>query len=282
MVVLAGLALVIGLLVAILAARATADPVVSVRDALAEVERGNLDVEVPVYDGSEVGLLQAGFNRMVAGQRERERIRETFGTYVDADVAEHILSEEGGAEGQEVEVTLMFLDVRDFTGFAERADPQEVVSALNGLFERAVPIVRKHGGHIDKFIGDGFLAVFGRPGRPQTTPTGPSPRRSRSRAPSRTCPTAPDRDRAQLGLGGGGEHRRRRAAGVQRHRRRRQRRRQGRVGDPPDRRRHPAQRANPRAPAGDHELIERPGIELKGKSGQVTLYAPRLRHQSGS
>ena len=162
-VVLAGLALAIGLLVAILASRATADPVISVRDALAEVERGELDVEVPVYDGSEVGQLQAGFNRMVAGLRERERIRETFGTYVDRDVAEHILSEDGGAEGQEVEVTLMFLDVRDFTGFAERAAPQEVVSTLNRLFETAVPIVRRHGGHIDKFIGDGFLAVFGAP-----------------------------------------------------------------------------------------------------------------------
>jgi adenylate cyclase len=159
---LGGLALLVGLGVGLLAARAVADPIASVRDALAEVEGGKLDVEVPVYDASEVGLLQAGFNRMVAGLRERERIRETFGTYVDPEVAEHIL--EGGAgEGSEVEVTLLFLDVRDFTGFAERAAPREVVSTLNRLFECVVPVIAEHGGHVDKFIGDGLLAVFGAP-----------------------------------------------------------------------------------------------------------------------
>ena len=162
---LGGVALVIGLLAVILAARASADPITSVRDALAEVEEGDLDVEVPVYDASELGLLQAGFNRMVGGLREREKLRETFGAYVDPDVAEHILREGTALEGEEVEVTLMFLDVRDFTGFAERAPAQEVVSTLNRLFERAVPIVHKHGGHIDKFVGDGLLAVFGAPRR---------------------------------------------------------------------------------------------------------------------
>jgi len=91
---LGGVALVIGLLVTLLAARAAADPVLSVRDALARVEEGELDVEVAVYDGTEVGLLQAGFNRVVAGLRDRDRIREAFGTYVDRDVAEHILEEE--------------------------------------------------------------------------------------------------------------------------------------------------------------------------------------------
>ena len=161
-VALGGIALVFGLFAIILAARAAADPITSVRRAINEVEGGNFDVEVPVYDASELGLLQAGFNRMVGGLRERERIREAFGTYVDRDVAEHIL-EEGGMEGEEVEVTLVFLDVRDFTGFAERAPAREVVATLNRMFEIAVPVVRDHGGHVDKFVGDGLLAVFGAP-----------------------------------------------------------------------------------------------------------------------
>ena len=102
---------------------------------------------------------------MVGGLRERERIREVFGTYVDRDVAEHILEEGTAMEGEEVEVTLMFLDVRGFTGFAERAPAREVVATLNRLFERAVPIIREHDGHVDKFVGDGLLAVFGAPRR---------------------------------------------------------------------------------------------------------------------
>ncbi|MDP9228650.1 MAG: adenylate/guanylate cyclase domain-containing protein [Actinomycetota bacterium] len=162
---LGGVALVIGLLAVILAARASADPITSVRKALAEVERGDLEVEVPVYDASELGLLQAGFNQMVEGLRERERIREAFGTYVDSDVAEHILREGTSLEGEVVEVTVMFLDVRDFTGFAEQAPAPEVVSTLNRLFETVVPIIREHGGHVDKFVGDGLLAVFGAPRR---------------------------------------------------------------------------------------------------------------------
>jgi adenylate cyclase len=162
---LGGLSLVIGLLATVLAARAASDPIVSVRDAMSEVERGDLDVDVPVYDGSEVGLLQAGFNRMVDGLRDRQRLREAFGTYVDHEVAERILEEGVSLEGEEVDVTALFLDVRDFTGFAERSDARAVVQALNGLYEKAVPIVHEHGGHIDKFVGDGLLAVFGAPRR---------------------------------------------------------------------------------------------------------------------
>ena len=283
-VVLAGLALAIGLLVAILASRATADPVISVRDALAEVERGELDVEVPVYDGSEVGQLQAGFNRMVAGLRERERIRETFGTYVDRDVAEHILSEEGGAEGQEVEVTLMFLDVRDFTGFAERAAPQEVVSTLNRLFETAVPIVRKHGGHIDKFIGDGFLAVFGAP-RPASDHADQA-----LAAALEIAGAVEELPGQQLSIGIGINSGTVVAGSIGGA---------GRlefsvIGD--------AVNVAARIEAatretgdvillsertrellrGSYELAERPGVELKGKSGTVTLYAPASASGSDS
>ena len=276
--VLGGLALVIGLLVSVLAARATADPIISVRDALAEVERGELDVEVPVYDGSEVGQLQAGFNRMVAGLRERERIRETFGTYVDREVAEHILSEDGGAEGQEVEVTLMFVDVRDFTGFAERANPREVVSALNRLFECAVPIVHRHGGHVDKFIGDGFLAVFG-------TPRPSDDHADRALAAALEIAQAVegmDDDQLQIGIGlnsgsvvagsiGGADRLEFSVIGDAVNVAARVESATRETGDLillSERTRELLR--------GDHGLLARAGIELKGKSGDATLYAPSL------
>lgn len=159
------LGLTVGLLAVWIAGRSIADPVEAVRAAISEVEGGNLEAEVEVSQGSEVGLLGAGFNRMVEGLRERERIREAFGTYVDRDVAEHILREGTALEGEEVEVTMLFLDIRGFTAFAERLSAAEVVAALNRLFERVVPIIHAHGGHVDKYVGDGLLAVFGAPRR---------------------------------------------------------------------------------------------------------------------
>ena len=153
-----------GLLVAGVAHSIT-EPVERVRTAVERVEAGSLDEEVVVDDGGEIGFLQAGFNRMVAGLRERERIREAFGTYVDRDVAEHILREGTALEGEEVEVTVMFIDVRGFTGLAEQLAAPEGVATLNRLFELVVPIIHEHGGHIDKYVGDGLLAVFGAPRR---------------------------------------------------------------------------------------------------------------------
>ena len=147
------------------AANSVAEPLDTLRQALRRVEDGSLDEELTVDDGGELGLLQAGFNRMVSGLRERERIRDAFGTYLDRDVAEHILREGTSLTGEEVEVTILVLDIRDFTRLAERLSAQEVVAKLNRLFERLVPIVHAHGGHVDKYVGDGLLAVFGAPRR---------------------------------------------------------------------------------------------------------------------
>lgn len=138
-------------------------PLQDLERAVERISEGDLDVSVPVTTGDELGELAASFNEMVAGLAERERICEAFGTYLDKEVAEYILSEGFTEEGVEVEVTVMFCDVRDFTRFASGASPEEVVAALNRLFEVIVPIIADHGGHIDKFEGDGLLAVFGAP-----------------------------------------------------------------------------------------------------------------------
>jgi adenylate cyclase len=165
MIVLGAIAVLVGLLAVMLAARATADPVEAVRRAMERVQAGSFDERVPIYDGTQIGRLQLGFNRMAAGLAERERIRATFGSYVDEDVAERILAGDVELGGEEVDVTLMFLDVRSFTAFAERTEARDVVTALNGLFERVIPIIHEHGGRVDKFVGDGLLAVFGTPKR---------------------------------------------------------------------------------------------------------------------
>jgi adenylate cyclase len=102
---------------------------------------------------------------MAEGLTERERIRDMFGSYVDPAVAETILDEGVDLSGEEVEVTIMFIDVRGFTAFAEETDAREVVAGMNALFEAVIPVIHDHEGRVDKFVGDGLLAVFGAPQR---------------------------------------------------------------------------------------------------------------------
>jgi adenylate cyclase len=161
--VLGGVVIVFGLLLAFLAARAIGDPVRSVRRALTSVERGDLDVELPVYDGTEIGLLQAGFNRMVAGLRERERIRDLFGRHVGEDVAHAALEGEAELGGEVRDVAVLFVDIVGSTTLAADRPPTEVVELLNRFFAVVVDVVTEHGGIVDKFEGDAALAVFGAP-----------------------------------------------------------------------------------------------------------------------
>jgi adenylate cyclase len=100
---------------------------------------------------------------MVKGLAERKQIREAFGTYLDASVAEILLAGNYPRDGVEVDVSLLFFDVRDFTHFAAEAEAREVIGKLNELFELTVPIINRHGGHVDKFMGDGLMAIFGAP-----------------------------------------------------------------------------------------------------------------------
>jgi adenylate cyclase len=160
---LAAVALAVGALATVMAAKSIAEPIRSVRHALAHVEEGRTDVGVEVNDASEIGLLQAGFNRMVAGLRERERLQDLFGLHVGEDVARRAL-EEGVELGGEVrEAAVLFVDVVGSTSLAAKTDPQEVVKRLNVFFGLVLEVVREHGGWVNKFEGDAALCVFGVP-----------------------------------------------------------------------------------------------------------------------
>jgi adenylate cyclase len=163
MAVLGTIAIGVGLLATVVTARAVSGPVRAVRDALAEVERGRLDVEVRVDDGSELGRLEAGVNQMVRGLREREALRDLFGRHVGEDVARAAL-ERGVELGGEVrDVGVLFVDVVGSTALAHEREPHEVVELLNRFFGVVVAVVDEHGGWINKFEGDAALAVFGAP-----------------------------------------------------------------------------------------------------------------------
>ena len=160
---LGGLALATGLLVTWQAARAVSAPVLAVRGALRRVESGDYDEEVPVFDGSELGLLQAGFNRMEAGLRERERMRDVFGRQVGEDVARSALERGIELGGEELDVAVLFVDLIGSTQLASERSPVEVVELLNRFFGVVVDVVEQRGGMVNKFEGDAALAIFGAP-----------------------------------------------------------------------------------------------------------------------
>jgi adenylate cyclase len=162
--------LLIGFVAIGTAAGAVSDPIRSVADALRSVGEGRLDVTVPVYDASEVGRLQSGFNAMVQGLRERDRLRDLFGRQVGDDVARLALEEGVRLGGETREVAVLFVDIVGSTSLALSMHPQEVVQRLNAFFGVVIDVVTAHGGWVNKFEGDGALCVFGAPvARPDFT-----------------------------------------------------------------------------------------------------------------
>ncbi len=160
---LAVVGLGVGLVAIATAAGAVSDPVRSVAAALRSVGEGRLDVSVPVYDASEVGGLQSGFNAMVQGLRDRDRLQDLFGRQVGGDVARLAL-ERGVELGGEVrDVAVLFVDVVGSTSLALDVEPQEVVRRLNEFFAVVVDVVQEYGGWVNKFEGDAALCIFGAP-----------------------------------------------------------------------------------------------------------------------
>ena len=162
-IVLCGVSLWVGLVAMIYLARSLSDPLRRLRDALADVEGGNYDTRVHVFDATEVGFAAAGFNRMVSGLQEREKLRDLFGRQVGEDVARRALEEGVTLGGEEREAAVLFVDVIGSTSFAADRPPGEVVDALNAFFATVVEITQDCGGFVNKFEGDAALCVFGAP-----------------------------------------------------------------------------------------------------------------------
>ena len=156
-------ALLLGLPTMILTSRSISDPLSEVVDAMAEVEHGRIDTYVGAYERSQIGRLQTGFNRMVAGLAERDRLRDLFGRHVGTDVAQRAVEEGASLSGDVVEAAVLFIDLVGSTQLAESRPPQEVAAVLNDFFRIVVDAVDEHHGLINKFAGDAALAVFGVP-----------------------------------------------------------------------------------------------------------------------
>ena len=119
----------------------------------------------PMFDPDGIVVGVSAIARDISDRKcSEQRMESALGAYLDRRVADQILRDGPAPSGVEADVTVMFVDIRDFTALAEGIEPHAVVETLNGFFELAVPVITAHGGHVDKFIGDGLLAVFGLPG----------------------------------------------------------------------------------------------------------------------
>jgi class 3 adenylate cyclase len=139
-------------------------PIRDLAEGTERVAAGDYSRRVPAVQDDDLGALAASFNRMQAGLAERQRLQAAFGTYVDPALAARLLQQGDDVfTGERRQVTVMFVDIRDFTPFAEANSAEDTVARLNALFEIVVPAVVDAGGHVNKFLGDGALAVFGAP-----------------------------------------------------------------------------------------------------------------------
>src|SRR6478735_7563843 len=161
--ILAIVALLVGFILMWIVSWLTATPVRVVRAALNHVERGDLDCNVVVFDGTELGELQRGFNSMVEGLKERERVRDLFGRHVGREVAAAAEQQRPKLGGEERQVAVIFVDIIGSTQLVTARPATEVVDLLNRFFAVIVEEVDRHHGFVNKFEGDAALAVFGAP-----------------------------------------------------------------------------------------------------------------------
>ena len=158
----AAVAISFGMTAAAMLGRLVAEPIRQLREATRQVASGDLSVQVPALRADEFGPLISQFNQMVVEMREKRQLRETFGAYVGEVAARQILSRDPGLGGQTQNVTVMFADLRNFTQRSETGNPAETVEALNLFLDAMVDVVEnEHGGMVNKFLGDGFMALFG-------------------------------------------------------------------------------------------------------------------------
>jgi adenylate cyclase len=113
--------------------------------------------------GDELEDLANGFNAMVDGLQERDKLRTTMGKYMTEAVVAHLMAGEVALGGKTLEVSILFCDLRDFTTLSETRKAEEIVALLNEYFTDMVECVMAEGGVVDKYIGDNIMAVFGAP-----------------------------------------------------------------------------------------------------------------------
>src|SRR5580692_5958104 len=163
--IVTGVAAVLGFMFAMMVGSGITGPVLRLLEGTREIEAGRLDRSISVTTRDEIGQLSAAFNRMIERLRQNQRVRETFGRYIDPRIAERLLGETAIAatEGQRRVMTVMFCDMKGFTALSEGVTPQGLVKIMNLYLSTMSEPIHAHHGVIDKYIGDAIMAYWGPP-----------------------------------------------------------------------------------------------------------------------
>jgi adenylate cyclase len=139
------------------------NPLKKLSAAAGQIKEGDFNIELRSRSKDEIGLLTNSFVEMSRGLAERERLKDTFGRFINKEIAEQAMKGELQLGGETKKVTVFFSDIRDFTSISEKMDPHDVVEFLNSYMVRMVKCVSRTGGVVDKFIGDAIMAIWGAP-----------------------------------------------------------------------------------------------------------------------
>jgi len=164
--VVAGSTLALGILMALYVGRTIVRPIRELERGMQRVEAGDLETRVGMPSNDEIGRLGMAFDRMVVGLRREALIRDLFGQYVTPELARLAIEQEGHLEGQVVECSILFADIRGFTSLAESLPAHRLLDTLNRYLARMLQEVSAEGGIVNKFGGDSILAIFGSPLNP--------------------------------------------------------------------------------------------------------------------
>lgn len=162
-VILCMLFIAISLRLNFLVGKSIVNPLREMLRVVEKVRDGDFSAKIRVLSNDEVGVLGDAGNLMIAGLKDREKIRDTFGKYVNPEIRDQILAGRIPLNGQRTEATLLFSDLRDFTPYVERNDPEEVIRSMREYFTAMERAIRKHRGLVLQYVGDEIEAVFGVP-----------------------------------------------------------------------------------------------------------------------
>jgi adenylate cyclase len=138
-------------------------PLKALSDVTMRIKEGEFEIKFQTKNQDEIGLLAKSFVEMGQGLAERERLKDTFGRFINKEIAEKAMKGELELGGETKQATVFFSDIRDFTAISEKMSPQDVVNFLNSYLVRMVSCVTKTGGVVDKYIGDSIMAIWGAP-----------------------------------------------------------------------------------------------------------------------